>query len=547
MAFVYQSKRDFNFSSNENITLGPGAYMGHQDLRFQKSEIPFQTTSTRDKSSKVPQIPGPGAYNSSNPKLKVDQFGRYRCSSSFASHKDRFGKVSNELNPGPGSYNLKSSWNYSKRSLSTKSSAKVLRNYPSVPSIPSQSQAFGYDETESGDLIIQKNPVQVHSGLGPDSIGPGHYNPKPVSEIYGGKGVVWHKSASKREDNAKSGNNLGPGSYSDMKANSWYKLKSSPAFASTCKRESYIPLDDESDLSYEKDGNPGPGKYFISNGNEVKAEKEFQRFGSGTKRFKDEKSQVPGPGYYKAREGKQVSASKAPFASTDMRFTHKANKIPGPGTYCEPNFIENMNKKVQSKKAEAFGCSEKRFADKNGKIVPGPGEYEINPQIGIHNSAKQKPSAVFESAVDRSKPGYIQEGPAPGSYSVPSAFQLNKDKKVGGFAKWEKHKINLDEIPQIEPNSAKTLQRVNTEDKMIEKYVNLEGFDKIGTSDGVPGPGAYFKKSVKFGVEREKTSIVSKVNRFQKKDNHNPGPGNYQDPNNWWSKKTFNIKFTDFK
>jgi hypothetical protein len=34
---------------------------------------------------------------------------------------------------------------------------------------------FGYEETDEGDLIKQKNPEKVHTGSGKDSVGPGSY------------------------------------------------------------------------------------------------------------------------------------------------------------------------------------------------------------------------------------------------------------------------------------------------------------------------------------------------------------------------------------
>jgi hypothetical protein len=237
---------------------------------------------------------------------------------------------------------------------------------------------------------------------------------------------------------------------------------------------------------------------------------------------------------------------KAPFASSDSRFSSKPNKIPGPGTYNEPNFVEAMGKKVKSQNSAAFGCGYKRFEQGSEKIGPGPGEYDISQQIGIHNSAKQKPSAVFESAFDRNKVAILNEGPAPGSYEIPSGFNNKTGKRPAGFTKWEKHKIPIDE-PDVVEQDEKAYKRFNTEEKMIEKYVNFDGFEKDSKGEGNPGPGAYFKKSVKFGLEKEKGAVVSKVNRFQRKENHIPGPGKYEGSNNWWNKKTFNIKFTDFK
>lgn len=545
MAFVYQSKRDFNFSKHENLSLGPGAYIGHRELKFPKSEIPFQTTSIRDTTLKTSPIPGPGSYNNNKPSIKPDQFGRIRCSSSFASLQDRFAQNSNELNPGPGSYSIKSNFNFTKRSRSTKSRNKILKTFPSVPSIPTQIHAFGYDETENGELVCQKNPVAVYSGIGQNSVGPGQYNPQTVSEIYNNKGTAWHKSSVKRDLSTKGSSNLGPGSYSDLRPGNWYKLKGSAAFASTCKRESYIPLGDD-DERFVHDGNPGPGNYFLSNEKSVKSEKDFQKFGSGSKRFKSEKDSVPGPGQYKTEKKIVVNENKAPFASTDPRFTEKTNKIPGPGSYANQNYEEAMKKKTHTKKPDAFGCTEKRFQDKHSHGIPGPGEYDTKLQIGIHNTAKQRPSAVFESGVERIKHNEGYEGPAPGTYNIPSTFSSQKKKLPQGFSVWEKHEVKKDYSEDQRKDSANQIKNLKKEDRMIQKYVEFDQEDKKTKDVNGPGPGAYFKKSLRFGADN-KTSTVSKVDRFTKKSSQNPGPGEYSDGNNWWNKKTFNIKFTDFK
>ena len=424
----------------------------------------------------------------------------------------------------------------------------ILKAFPSVPSIPTQVQAFGYDETEEGGLVCQKNPTVVYSGIGHDSVGPGQYNPQPVSEIYSNKGTAWHKSGIKREDTFKSSSNLGPGSYSDLRPGNWYKLKSSPAFASTCKRESYVPLGDDDD-DYEKDGNPGPGNYFLGNEKSVRSEKEFQKFGSGSKRFKSNKNPVPGPGYYKTDARQDTNENKAPFASTDQRFAEKINKVPGPGSYVNQNYNDAMKKKTHTKKPDAFGCTEKRFPQNPGHGVPGPGEYDTKLQIGIHNTAKQRPSAVFESGVERIKHPLYHETPAPGSYNLPSGFSSQKKKLPQGFSIWEKHEILKLPSENLQKLQSTLSKQPKIEDRMIQKYVEFDNDEKkLGSKDiNGPGPGAYFKKSVRFGTEPKTIKTGSKVDRFSKKANQLPGPGEYSDSNNLWNKKTFNIKFTDFK
>ena len=64
MAFVYQAKRNFNCITSDNPTLGPGAYIGHEEYKQSKAQVPFSSTSVRDFSlpAKPKVDPGPGAY-----------------------------------------------------------------------------------------------------------------------------------------------------------------------------------------------------------------------------------------------------------------------------------------------------------------------------------------------------------------------------------------------------------------------------------------------------------------------------------------------------
>ena len=50
-----------------------------------------------------------------------------------------------------------------------------INKYQAIPSIPSQAQAFGYSESETKELEINKNPAIVHTGQRSNSVGPGQY------------------------------------------------------------------------------------------------------------------------------------------------------------------------------------------------------------------------------------------------------------------------------------------------------------------------------------------------------------------------------------
>lgn len=535
MAFVYQAQRNFNFSSNENLTLGPGSYLGQPNYKKDSSQIPFSTTAARETTLvKSSSALGPGSYDVKTKKIKTDQFGRYKCSASFASNIDRFKvKGHSELIPGPGSYSVVKSLSASKQRSSSRKE-RVLFNNPSVPSIPAQSQVFGYDEADNGDLISQKNPNAVFSGNPLDSVGPGQYNPKVVDDIYGSKGTAWHKSNSKREIHPSNmSSNLGPGTYTDLRGNSIYKLKSSPAFASTCKRESYIPTNDEEDYSnlddnLDKDGTPGPGQYFINSFESTgrKPSTVYQKFGSGSKRFTHKTDNIPGPGHYSASSKPPLSGAdyKAPFASAGPRFTDKQKITPGPGHYDFFEHVENKKKK-QANKDGAFGCSESRFTGKFNEEVPGPGQYDLDNKIGIHNMAYHKSSAVFASKVVKGKVIPSTSGPPPGSYNIPSAFS-QKEKYLSSI-----------------------LINTRSDDNKILGFISKDDRWKTKTNE-FPGPGSYYKQKKSRALSSEgkiskDMKFGSKQERFIRKQDSLPGPGTYNEHPNPWSKKTFNIQFTE--
>ena len=534
MAFVYQAKRNFNYITSDNPTLGPGAYIGHEEYKQSKAQVPFSSTSVRDFSlpAKPKVDPGPGAYEVATPKkLKIDQFGRYKCSSSFSSNLNRFGAGHSHLNPGPGAYHIEKSWSSNSKPKQQVTKSRILNTFPSVPSIPTQSQAYGYDETLGGELISQKNPNDLHSGTPGDHIGPGHYNPKPIIGPHSAKGTVWHKSNSRRElVPSSSSSNLGPGSYTESRGQNIYKLKTSSSFASACKRDAYIPTRDDyeefSDDFETQDGNPGPGQYFYNSSSFTSTSKSVvssQKFGTGSKRFVSSNNDMPGPGYYHTGSRLKVAAGgdKAPFASKDPRFAVKNTITPGPGAYNEPRFLEFAAKKAVEIDG-AFGSGEKRFQESFKHDAPGPGHYESDNRVGIHNSAKGKPLAVFTSKVERKLPLNNPENPPPGVYEIPSGFD-------------KREKISAQPV----------LVRVNAGIDKILGFNSKEDRWKTKNNE-MPGPGAYNKIRKTQKKINKKNAYVSKDERFgTKKADQFPGPGTYFERNNPWNKKTFNIQFTE--
>jgi hypothetical protein len=185
------------------------------------------------------------------------------------------------------------------------------------------------NQYSGGDLIKQKNPEKVYTGIGRDRVGPGQY--ESVNEIATKvKGTDWHSSKMKRtapgEENK--GIMVGPGQYNSEKQEIFpvYKYKQSSVFASKVQRSfsQHGPKDkkkkpgqrnthtenaqrsnfsktqtiandddedEESDSELEDTATPGPGYYanhYTNSAFRLKGIPErVQFFGSTVERFQD--------------------------------------------------------------------------------------------------------------------------------------------------------------------------------------------------------------------------------------------------------------------
>lgn len=453
MAFVYRAERMPLHPRKPPSLVGPGTYLGPETTKVAPAQVPFNSATGRDLEIGQEMSPGPGSYSAPN-LLKLvssgslpalDQFGKEKGSGPFASKERRFREDGLGYAPGPGSYQPQTAIGARKPPLSKPDPNKhKWTRAPSAPSIPAKTQGFGYDETQSGEMIQQKNPEKVHDGTPRNSVGPGQYHARHIDEIWRSKGTSWHKSRTKRSavSAPATGETVGPGSYSDVPVRGAPLLKYQPsaAFASHSKRSSYIPAtgseqysDDSSNGEDEPAGIvPGPGYYYN--------EKHSSSFSSTTAssnrnlpavpatRFEKDGHENPnvGPGSYgdlrKQMGKKPVSYGHAPFSSKDARFSARQTLTagPGPGSYNDPETWESNRTLGRHR---GFGTTEKRFSEVLSVITPGPGYYppDAHRRIGIHNAANRKALSAFASKAKRMLPS-VKEGPAPGQYEAQSTF-----------------------------------------------------------------------------------------------------------------------------
>lgn len=109
-----------------------------------------------------------------------------------------------------------------------------INQYQSIPSIPSNIHAYGYNENESNELELNEPPIEYFKGEKEDKVGPGQYNPNEA--IVKARGISWSQPKSKKLDEPKINANIGPGSYEVTTINSLYNYKPTSNFASKTVR-----------------------------------------------------------------------------------------------------------------------------------------------------------------------------------------------------------------------------------------------------------------------------------------------------------------------
>lgn len=534
MAFVSRAERSLDYG-HKGTHLGPGAYLSQPQPQSSRAYAPFSSTTERTFHSPL-YTPGPGSYSFS--KLPADSLvDRGKLYGPLASKDARFKEKKRETAPGPGSYETASAGVKARKPpVKQEWNAMNWLRLPSAPSIPAPGQAFGYDETANGELVMQSNPEKVYAGTGKDSVGPGQYNAKKPDEVWKARGPAWHKSRAKRIVATAPDSKVGPGSYNEFQLNlaPMYKYKPNAVFVSGTQRETQVeePLLEEEQW---KEPLPGPGHYHSEVQSSFRPKlvpSRLQFFGSTSARFQAKQPPHPnlGPGVYgdlrKPLISKPNSESNVPFSAKDLRFRARPSTNPGPGSYKEMPFSEDSKRRTWGRQG-VFGTTEKRFV---GAVpvstAPGPGYYpsDAAKRIGTHNSARKKPLSVFASKTNRVA-DMKSEGPAPGQYELKSEFQQSRT--VSGTGN-----------PLL----------AGAAEKHMEAPFNSKSsrFGSQGEAMDSLGPGCYDPK-----VARLHPVFLPKVRarqapRFKGKESAQPGPGAYEEEGSSWTKRSYNVLFTEF-
>jgi hypothetical protein len=495
------------------------------------------------------------------------------------------------LPSSPGAYSTRDDWNKRGAKRQNRQGIPGKRQggvewvrVSAPPSIPAPAQSFGYEENQSGELILQ-TPARLpgHSGVGADQLGPGEYVTEAHQNILANerkKGFVeWSKSKTHRDGREamlrRAASQPAPGQYTHSSETIESRRKGkkiSPFFASKVNRLKSLDGDTSKGA---REPVPGPGTYAVSSSfdriTSAFVPEAYQFFGSKTNRvvggILPANNVTPGPGSYKIPSSTlkvgdpSTSDPYAPslaFKSTSTRFEKdRSVEQPGPGAYRDlSNTSVELAKKIFGRNT-SFGTTEQRFAaEKQAQHARaqfsdlGPTSYSPRHTGAI--KLGRKPLSVFVSATKRfdaasGKSVQEEKTNVDRANQAVASFLASQPVGIGHEPMWgnySKHQAASSAF------AAKT-------DRFDERSAR-----KLLASSPAVGPGTYHTSytanaanlyrtapAVSSSFKATSRDAAGGLNSVYKKENV-PGPGSYQrdltaPQNSTFITRSFNITIAD--
>ncbi|TGZ66220.1 hypothetical protein CRM22_005446 [Opisthorchis felineus] len=464
-----RAARTFTFQllTGTSANVGPGSYdaIVSKCHEYYVGYAPFNTLAECKReltSADVATCPAPWDYKPEQSQCAI------KGGSSVRNRDVRFHPLK-PFGPGPDAYNITSKWGakypgpcglaipdsmlQTPEEIEAMEKAQALCNrinvvrFRDVPSIPSGSNANGYQEGRDGRL-------QPQTGIYKENIRRKSFSDlTPASSCLRYHGCSWSKSTSQRPPLFKPTHDVGPAQYEPY-PDPWEKIiqQARERDAVNLQNPLEVPrLIDKVMREVKRLDFPAPNAYELPDAIKTNtAQRTFRGvplhgapFNVEAERFKCPPGDTPGPDTYGIHKKWGASPSKAPFNSTAVRFTTKFEGSPAPNSYEPSNsFIDEMNRRNDQKSllkpSVPFGSTARRtttvLPEQLGGSKSPPKEIE-----GAPNAAQNQDTFYQEPKRDWAKVPNLGVGsrvynlvqsdvPGPGTYEVAESFDVTQSK-----------------------------------------------------------------------------------------------------------------------